>query len=119
MDLGWEWLPPRLSKFEAIIRHGQAFWWRSRQGLLLLHEDIEEDDQKNPVPCIAWITCQPDHLVNLLLDFRRLAGQGGFANAGWSASMQEPLLTVLAAAGFERKWVGSVYLYEKKHPGAN
>jgi ribosomal protein S18 acetylase RimI-like enzyme len=117
MDLGWEWLPPRLVKILAAIQRGQALWWQDRQGLLLFHTDVEEDAQKQPVPCIAWLACQLQRLPDLLLDFRRLAGQRGFANAGWSASMQEPLLTVLAEAGFERKWDGSVYLYEKKHPG--
>lgn len=112
MDIGWEWLPPRSSIIGEYTQRGQALWWRERQGLLLFNEDTEEDEQ-GPIPHLVLLACAQSDLVNLLLDYRRLAGQLGYSNASWSPPTQEELLPILAQAGFERKWDGAVYLFEK------
>jgi len=113
LDLGWEWLPPRLAIFEKTVQRSQAFWWRDGQGLLLFRDDEDEENENRPIPVIEWIACQPDDMSDLLLDFRRLAGGRGYMDAGWTAPLQPGLLSVLASAGFERKWDGAVYLFEK------
>jgi GNAT superfamily N-acetyltransferase len=112
MDLSWEWLPLRLSTFEKTIGRGQALWWRGDRGLLLYREDTDEDENR-PIPLIEWIASNPDDLGDLLQDFRRMAGAHGYAGAGWAAPLQLALLSILEATGFERKWDGSVYLFEK------
>jgi GNAT superfamily N-acetyltransferase len=112
MDLGWEWMPPRLAKVTAAVQRNQAFWWQSRQGLLLFNQETEEDEQ-GPIPYIELVACQPEELVDLLLDYRRLAGERGYARAGMSLPLGPKLLQKLTAAGFERAWDGSVYLFEK------
>ncbi len=112
MDLGWEWLPPRLEKLEKMTLLGQALWWRGRQGLLLMNVETEVDD-RGPIPYIEYIACQEDLLGEMLIDYRRLAGQRGYANAGWSPPLHTGLLPYLESAGFERKWDGAVYLFEK------
>lgn len=113
MDLGWEWMPPRLEKIAKISQDGLAFWWRGRQGLLLMNVETEEDEY-GPIPYLTCIACPEDLLVDLLLDYRRLAGQRGYANAGWSPPMHTGLEPYLTSAGFVRKWDGSVYLFEKR-----
>jgi GNAT superfamily N-acetyltransferase len=113
MDLGWEWLPPRFEKLTEIAQRGQALWWRGREGLLLM--DVEtEVDERGPIPYIEYIVCAVDRLEEMLIDYRRFAGQHGYANAGWSPPMETGLSPYLASAGFERKWDGSVYLFEKR-----
>lgn len=114
MDLGWEWLPPRLEKIEAARQNGQALWWRDKNGLLLYGEDTEEEDNSNiPIPLLALVACPKDLLKDLLLNYRRLAGQHGYAHAGWTTAMNPELLAIVDSAGFARAWDGSVYLFEK------
>jgi predicted N-acetyltransferase YhbS len=112
MDLGWEWLPPRLEKITANIARGQIYWWRERQGLLLMNVEAETDE-RGPIPYLEYIACRAELFVDMLLDYRRLAGQHGYANAGWSPPLHTGLLPYLTSAGFERKWDGAIYLFEK------
>lgn len=115
MDLGWEWLPPNQAQVRAAIERGQALWWRKGAGLLLYH--LEEEDEAGHIPSVSFISCARSLLVDLLLDFLRLAGKAGYAHAAWAAPLQTGLEAYLQQAGFERNWDGAVYLYEKKHPG--
>jgi hypothetical protein len=112
MDMGWEWLPPRLEKIAKISQECRAFWWQGRQGLLLI--DIETGgEMPEPRPYLVYLACAAEMLVDLLTDYRRLAGQLGYANAGWSPPMHTGLEPYLTSAGFERKWDGAVFLFEK------
>lgn len=113
MDLGWEWLPPRREKVAESSQRAQAYWWRGRQGLLLMNVETEVNEQ-GPIPYIEFIACPENGLVEMLLNYRRLAGGRGYANAGWSPPLHTGLLPYLTSAGFERKWDGSVYLFEKR-----
>jgi GNAT superfamily N-acetyltransferase len=112
IDLGWEWLPPRLEVLQDIIQHQKACWYKNRQGLLAYREDIEEDEN-GTIPTIMIVASPEEELKNLLLDYRHMAGQGGYQHAGYTAPVNPELQFVLESAGFERAWDGSVYLFEK------
>jgi len=112
IDLGWEWLPPRLEVLQDIIQSPEAYWYKNRLGLLAFREDIDEDEN-GTIPTIMMIACPEAELKNLLLDYRRMAGRSGYQNAGYTAPVNPELQTILASAGFERAWESSVYLFEK------
>ncbi len=113
MDLGRGWLPPRLRQIQAAIQDGQAFWWQGREGLLLCCEDPEE---KRPgiVQLVSLAACPRSRLSDFLLDFRRLGRQRGYQRVGWFAPLSPALVKFLEAAGFQRTWDGTAYLFEKK-----
>jgi GNAT superfamily N-acetyltransferase len=116
MDLGWQWAAPGAVHFEASARRGLAWWWRDRRGLLV----AGEDDEAGVVAIVVQLlTCPPGELAACLQDFRQLAGSLGYTRAGWTASLHPELTPLLAAAGFQRAWDASIYVYEKDHPAGN
>lgn len=115
MDLGWKWVTPAAAYLEEAARQGKAWWWGGKRGLLAITDDSGEDGTLSPL--VAILACPVDSLVEGLLDYRRLAYQLGYQQADWVASLHSDLQPLLAAAGFLRDWDGSVFVYEKDHPG--
>jgi GNAT superfamily N-acetyltransferase len=114
MDIGWEWGDVKPVYIQETIEQGKAWWWRGKQGLLLIQDD-EEDDEK--VSQIQLAACKNHQMVDLLLDYRRLATDLGYQQIGWVAPLHPELMPMLAQAGFERSWEDSIWFFEKIHPG--
>lgn len=112
-DLGWEWAAPDRAFLARAAGQGLAFWWRKDRGLLVLRIDEDEDDPLSPVPFVQLLACSQADLPLLLQDYRRLVHRLGYRQAGWVAALDPSLQMDLQAAGFERTWDGSVFIFEK------
>jgi ribosomal protein S18 acetylase RimI-like enzyme len=114
MDLCWQWASPSTKLFKEFIESKNAWWWRDKTGLLLLSEDREE--KLYPLPIISLLACPVDRLVAALQDYRKLAAILGYSKATWVAPLKSGIEDSLSAAGFQRDWELSVYIYEKRIP---
>lgn len=114
MDLGWKWTKPSRKHIEAAVQSQRAWWWHSRQGVLLLGEDSDHEDSK--MPTVQLLACPLEILEELLTGYRQLADTLGYQQAGWTAPPEPRLVPLLERAGFVRTWDASVYVYTKKHP---
>ena len=113
MDLGWQWVTPSLDSIRQAINKQQAYWWLNRRGMLVFSEDNERSLRTSMIRLLA---CQNEDLVEILQDYRRLAGQLGFHQAGWIAPLQPKVVLLLDQAGFQRDWDASLFVFEKHHP---
>lgn len=109
IDLGWQWAKPRPAYLQRYVAASQAYWWREQAGLICVAED-DEDEGKSLL--IRWVACAPQALADLLVDFARWAARNGYQKAAWIAPLQAPILTALAAAGYEAGWDFSLYIFE-------
>jgi ribosomal protein S18 acetylase RimI-like enzyme len=115
MDLGWQWASPSFAHLQESVGLGQAWWWRGGKALLVANEDVE-DGTENRYLRLQLLACRGEDLPDFLLDFRSLAGDFGYAKASWMALLNPQLALALDAAGFQRDWDASLYLYERAHP---
>jgi GNAT superfamily N-acetyltransferase len=110
--LGWEWVRPSFDLLAEAVGSGQAWWWRDRTGLLAFMPD--EEDTQTVMPFIQHIACPLEDLSACLMDYRRLVGHLGYAQAAWEPNLVPPLVQALEAAGFQRTWDNSTYLYAQE-----
>lgn len=113
MDMGWQWAPVRGEYIRRAVERGEAWWWRGRTGMILVHLDGEEGEA--PHPYIELVACPPELITALLVDFRRLMGAMGHPRVDWTMRLHPGLMASAEAAGFERTWEGGVRAYEKIH----
>ena len=114
LSWGWEWTAPELKWILEAIEKGHAWWWNNRQGLVLRY--IDEDDEDNVQSLAVELVSGPLEIaVEMLVDFRRLAGAEGYGQALWVGPLRAELAPVLKHAGYIRSWDNSVYLYARKH----
>jgi GNAT superfamily N-acetyltransferase len=111
---GWEWTTPELKWFLEVVEKGHAWWWKNRQSLILAYIDEDDDDHDHSL-AVELLAGPLEFAVEVLLDFRRLAGAEGYKQALWVASLRDELAPVLKQAGYIRSWDNSVYLYARKH----
>jgi GNAT superfamily N-acetyltransferase len=111
LDLGWAWVAPSAYTMAQIAARGQAWWWRRRDGLLLAYED--EEDGQNQLS-ISLAARPPERLADLLQEARRLAAVLGYSRLGWLAPLHPAAQLALDAAGFNRDWDASVYVYARE-----
>jgi GNAT superfamily N-acetyltransferase len=114
MDLSWRWASPSQAFLAEAAGQGKAWWWRDRQGLLLLTEDTDDDERVFPI--VELLACSKADTQAVLEDYRRLAAAQGFERARWGAPLNPNLLPLLEAAGFRREWDAAVFIYAKRHP---
>jgi len=115
MDLSWRWASPSQAFLSEAAELGKAWWWRDRQGLLVLTEDSDDDDDR-VYPMVKLLACSNVAVPALLEDYRRLAALQGFEQARWAAPLHPGLLPLLEAGGFQREWDAAIFIYAKKHP---
>lgn len=111
MDLGWEWAAPSEYFLKMAVERGWGWWWQNGQGLLLVYEDEEGGQTSLSVSLLA---CPVEKMAGCLQDARRLARALSSPHLGWIAPLHPQLQPVLEAAGFQRQWDASVYVYKKK-----
>jgi len=118
MDIGWQWAEPSFDHIAAAVAQGRAWWWGREPGvkeaLLLARDDEGEDGQSSLM--IQLIACPLERLAACLEDYRRLAQALGLGRAAWFAPLDGTLEPSLLAAGYQRDWEDSLYVYEKRSP---
>jgi hypothetical protein len=97
------------------ISQEQAFWWRDQRALLVLTEDEERPYRTLMIRLIA---CQKEDLVEILQDYRILAGKLQIDQAGWIAPLHPDIEPLIQQAGFQRDWDSSLFIYERRHPNS-
>lgn len=121
MDLGWQWARPRSAHLVQAVREGIAWWWRpelsgdqtpAAAGVVIAGEDFDGDRTRLYLHLVA---CSLENITTCLEDFRRFVAELGYEKVAWMAPLHPGLLPALAAAGFERDWDASLYIYEKQH----
>lgn len=110
MDLGWQYASPALPFLENAR---WVYWWRNHEGLVVLGEEREEDEQ---LPFIQLLACPLESSVACLQDLRGLAASFNVHRLMWAAALHPDMAPVLEGAGFQRDWDKSIYIFEKKHP---
>jgi GNAT superfamily N-acetyltransferase len=113
MDLGWRWVKLNPQNLDEAIASEHAWWWRGREGLLAVWDEDWEDETS---AVLMFTACEMANMVELLLDFRRLAGAMSHKWAEWFAPPVEGLISVLEEAGYKRNWEDSLYVFERQHP---
>ncbi len=113
IDMAWEFVPLRLEYLARASAQGQAWWWRGRQGLLAVFNELDNHDTPTLMP--QFIACSLAALSGCMLDFRRLAQAQGYTKASWMATLNPELAPALHAAGFRRDWEHAMFLYEKSY----
>jgi GNAT superfamily N-acetyltransferase len=113
MDLGWQWAPPSAHHLEQYVKDDQVWWWRERQGLLIM---VPKNDAILNVARIRMLACSDVDLVAFLEDARSMAGKAGYDRVTWLAPLQPDIENKLSMADFQRDWGGSLIIFEKPHP---
>lgn len=112
IDVGWAYCEVNEGAIVEAIKRKHMWWWKDRQGLLMIFEEIDGEEKQ---PFIMAIACQRKDLVECLVEYRSLCKDLGYDKAFWSASIASELDKYLAKAGFIRAWEKSVFLFEKQH----
>jgi GNAT superfamily N-acetyltransferase len=115
VELGWEWCAPLLDHLVENARQGRAFWWHTGRGLILLHED-RDDESGESLLSLQTLACQIEDLPALLNDCRSMASRLGYQNVEWHAPLQPAAMEALEIAGYVRSWEASIYIYAQEHP---
>jgi GNAT superfamily N-acetyltransferase len=113
IDLGWQWAVPNEDLIENYVNENQVWWWRNKQGLLIM---VPKSDDTLKVARVRMFACQDEDLIALLKDVRFMAGQAGYDQITWLAPLQRSVEKALSSSGFERDWEGSLVIFEKPHP---
>jgi len=109
-DVGWHVICPDEEILTDIQRRGLAFWWRGREGLLLVWEDWGDEGG------LSLPACGMESLPDLLGDARRLAAQRGHEVAFWIAPLSDEIMSAAVAAGYALYKNHDLFLYENRHP---
>jgi RimJ/RimL family protein N-acetyltransferase len=123
LDIGWTWTDPAPEIIQPTLEKGLAWWWQAADeqvpmGLVLVILDPEANEATAQW-VIQGLDCPPERLSDLLLDIRRLA----FAEAGrtvsrtvsWNLANRPELIQAAEAAGYQRAWDLSLYIYTLSH----
>ena len=107
-DLGWQWAQVSVERILQAVQRRRAWWWGDGAGLLLARDDEGEN-----ALVAQLVACTMLDLSELLTGFRSLAAAAGCTRAEWLAPLEPGVEPALQAAGFQREWDASIYVYEK------
>ncbi|HZD55300.1 MAG TPA: GNAT family N-acetyltransferase [Anaerolineales bacterium] len=111
MDLGWKWAIPKAEYISRAVGNQAAWRWRGGRGLLLTREDAGEEDER--ILTIQLLACSVQDLAECLQDLRGWLPARGYGKVNWFAPVRPEMEPVLKAAGFQRRWEDSLFIYEK------
>jgi GNAT superfamily N-acetyltransferase len=118
LDLGWTWSAPAREIVRRTLEDGLG--WRrlpssgEREGKPHEHVFITVDPEAAEGPpqwVIQGLGCPEDQLTQLLHDLRCLAHMQGAGSVSWNLVPRPELTAAAGAAGYERAWDMSLYLY--------
>ncbi len=115
VEMAWRYVTPSEHIFAEIASwpDGHLYWWKNKQGLLVIWEDEEPNEPTTAM--LAFAGCNLKDLPEMLQDFRRLGAQLGHKQVGWRLVFGE-LIPLIKQAGFAEEEGVSEYVYEKQHP---
>jgi GNAT superfamily N-acetyltransferase len=113
MDLGWRWVTVNPHNLGEAIARERAWWWRRGEGLLAVWDDDWEEETS---AVLMFIACELAKIVEMLVDFRQLAGTMKHKHAAWFAPPIDNLIPLLEEAGYKRDGEHSLYVFERHHP---
>ncbi|RPI80696.1 MAG: GNAT family N-acetyltransferase, partial [Chloroflexi bacterium] len=113
INLYWKWAPPHSSHFEEMIKENRIWWWRDGRGLLAAMID-EDEDMGGKLLTMNVLACNLQDLEALLYDFRCLAAEMDCLASFLQAPFQPEPWPALEAAGYQRSWDASIYIFERK-----
>ena len=111
--MGWQWQEPGLENLAASAANKQAWWWHDRDGLLTVWVDEDDDERTLSLKLAA---CPAEDSKDLLMDYRRLGAQLGYAEVRAMLPVDSPIVQILELAGYHRTWENSLFIYEKNVP---
>jgi hypothetical protein len=121
VDFGWRCANPISTEALSQLVSGPSgienhcFWWRKDQGLLILWDDFDPDEDEQTMG-IGVLACKLEDMSALLRDVRYLAAAQRKTSVFWLAPVHEQVEAALRGAGFSSDWDSPVYVFEKKHP---
>lgn len=121
VDFGWRFADPTQDRALGFLFYlysdfgNHFFWWRDRQGLLIVWDDFDPNDEEFTMG-IGVLACQLDDLYGFLMDVRRLAAKQKRTSVFWLAPVHERIEQALEQAGYSSDWENTAYIFEKKHP---
>jgi GNAT superfamily N-acetyltransferase len=112
-NLGWQFAPPNLEYLRRNLEEQQIYWWHENQGVLIM---VEKQDGSNLWARVRQLVCNPEDLVEILLDTRLIGEKLGFEGITWLAPVLPDVCKSLSAAGYESDWDYSLLVFEKNVP---
>lgn len=115
LDIGWTWTDPAEEIIRPTLEKGLAWWWRAaieqeQMGLVLVILDPEAEEETAQW-VIQGIDCPQERLSDLLLDIRRLAFTDAGRTVSWNLANRPEIIQAAQAAGYDRAWDLSLYIY--------
>ena len=91
------------------------FWWRRDEGLLIVWDDFDPNEEEYTVG-IGVLACELEDMPAFLRDVRHLAAEQRKTSVFWLAPVHEQVELALKHAGYASDWDNTAYVFEKKHP---
>ena len=111
MEIDWQWAPPSIDLFRESLITKDLSWWRKPTGILILHEETDENSNLN----IQLIACSLPRVGECLKDIRHLAKLKGIESVNWKAPLHPDLQLVLTEEGYISEWEKSLIIFCKTH----
>ena len=121
VDFGWRCVNPTHKGALSDLFSGYSsfennfFWWRKDQGLLIVWDDFDPDEDRQTMG-IGVLACELEDMPALLMDVRHLAAEQRKTSVLWLAPVHEQVQAALRQAGFSSDWDNTAYVFEKQHP---
>ncbi len=123
IDMGWVWTVPTLQVVGSTIEAGLGWWWNPTRNLQQDHIQqselsglvlvmIDPEVETGPAQWIVQgLDCPEDQLAQCLHEVRCLAFERGAGAISWNLANRPELVSAAQAAGFERAWDLSLFIY--------
>lgn len=112
MDLGWQFAKPRSEFLDNYVSKEQIWWWREKQGLLVLVTKTEDSEEWARIRLLA---SEMEEYLACLLDAHSFARKIGFAGITWKVPQLSGFEEEMAEAGFTSDRDYTLQIYEKTY----
>jgi predicted PurR-regulated permease PerM/GNAT superfamily N-acetyltransferase len=113
VNFGWQWSKFNAARAAEFSSRGRAWWWKEKQGLLLLYDDEYKGEPSAEVGLIAAPVLQ---LTEFLTDANRLAHELGAKRFAWTAPHIPGIAEAAFKAGLERESHATLWIFEREFP---
>jgi len=115
LNYGWEWSMFNTARVAEFIGRQRAWWWKERQGFLLLYDD---ENKGEPSAEVGFLAVSQQQLTAFLADASRLAHELGAKRLAWTAPIVPGVLEAAFKAGLGRESQTTLWIFERSHPEA-
>jgi GNAT superfamily N-acetyltransferase len=113
MDLGWQYAEPKPEYFSNYVNNRQAWWWRDRQGMLIM---VDKKENSETWARIRLFACEGEDFSAFVSEVDAFAGQSGYAGINWKIPPEAQKEEVLSDAGYQREKEHTLLIFEKHYP---